>query len=109
MGYIRNHTIAVTGGNYRDEVDEAHKIACQIFKRHDLEMLVSPLVQHASNGGAAFFIAPDGSKEGWATSQSGDDARQEFKDWLRVSNLYLDWAEIVLGGDDGEYQVSDKP
>ena len=50
-----------------------------------------------------FFIAPDGSKEGWGTSNSCDKARSEFLDWLSSSDNYCDYIEVMFGGD-GEHE-----
>ncbi len=34
------------------------------------------------NGYLSFFVAPDGSKEGWSESQNGDEAREKLTLWL---------------------------
>lgn len=109
MGYIRNETIVVSGWS-AERVLRAHGAACVFFDNHGMGRLVSGLVQHITNGGAAFFVAPDGSKEGWETSDRGKAARDELIEWLKhkdQEDLYLDWALIVLGGDDHEFTVSD--
>ena len=109
MGYIRNEAMVVSGWD-NARVLRAHSAASAIFDSHKIGRLVSGLVQHVTNGGAAFFISPDGSKEGWHDSDLGEAARKEFVSWLKTSEaqkLYLDWALIVLGGDDGEFSVSE--
>ena len=111
MGYIRNQAMIVSGWSAK-HVLRAHSAAISVFDEHGLCRLVSGLTQHAANGGAAFFISPDGSKEGWEPSNNGDKARAQFIEWLRgkeACDLYLDWCEILLGGDDGEYCVSQSP
>lgn len=108
MGYIRNHAIVVSGWS-AERVMRAHTCALATFERHGLGRLVSGIVQHITNGGAAFFVSPDGSKEGWEPSDQGNAARAELIAWLRskdAADLYLDWCELVLGGDDGEYTVT---
>lgn len=67
MGYIRNETIVVSGWE-AERVLRAHAAASAIFDERGMGRLVSGLTQHITNGGAAFFIAPDGSKEGWEAS-----------------------------------------
>lgn len=107
MGYIRNETIVVSGWDDA-RVLRAHSAAAAIFDSHRIGRLVSGLTQHITNGGAAFFIAPDGSKEGWHDSDVAEAARKEFIGWLKTDEarkLYLDWALIILGGDDGEFSV----
>lgn len=94
MGYIAHHAIIVTGSDYgTTEVQEAHKRA------EELGMAVSSIVDSPINGYASFFIAPDGSKEGWGASEEGDKRRNEFKTWIRESGRYLDFAEVRFGGD----------
>lgn len=111
MGYIRNETMVVSGWD-AGRVCKAHGVACSIFDDAGIGRLVSGLAQHTMNGGAAFFIAPDGSKEGWEASDTAAAARKELIAYLRSEDareLYLDWALIVLGGDDGEFVVTDAP
>ena len=109
MGYIRNETIVVSSRSV-DRLIKAHAMACHVFDNHGIGSLVSGVVQHRSNGGAAFFVSPDGSKEGWAESAAGDKARDELKKELRANpDLYLDWAHIILGGDNGKFEVKDSP
>lgn len=111
MGYLRHECIVVSGWD-TDRVCGAHAAAGAIFNAHGMGSLVGGLTRHAINGGAAFMIAPDGSKEGWAESDTGDKARAEFIAYLKseaAQELYLDWALLLVGGDDGEYRVLDHP
>lgn len=109
MGYIRNHAIVVSSWNDED-VLRAHRIALNIFNEHKMGGLVSGVVQHIANGGAAFFISPDGSKEGWEPSDRGNEARSEFIKILESKEFpFVDWALLLLGGDDGEYAVINSP
>jgi hypothetical protein len=111
MGYIKHHAIIVTG--WRDEeLKEAQQKAKEIFEKNFESdpyekplagKLVSDIIQGIVNGYSSFFIAPDGSKEGWAISNNADAARKEFINWLRETDTYLDYVEIVFGGDD-EYE-----
>ena len=107
MGYIAHRTIIVTSFDITwDEpklAETARKKAIEIFG----EGLVSDMVDSVINGYKSFFVAPDGSKEGWPESDEGDVKREEFKKWLREqayddgSNHY-DWAEFRYGGDERE-------
>ncbi len=109
MGHIRNECIVVSGWS-AERVLKAHEAATSIFNPRGMGGLVGGLTQHAINGGAAFLIAPDGSKEGWADSDKGETARNEFIEFLREEkSLYLEWALILIGGDDGEYRVLQSP
>ena len=92
MGYIVHHTIVVTCWK-RDDIDLAHAEAVR------LGMQVSAPVEGAINGDFSFFVAPDGSKEGWEDSTLGDGRRTKLKAWLRTSGIYCDWVEVAFGGD----------
>jgi hypothetical protein len=65
---------------------------------------VTPVVHSKMNGYSHFAIMPDGSKEGWADSDNGDEKRQDFKDMLlqenRIGN-YCEFVEVRYGRDDG--------
>lgn len=107
MGYIKNHAMIVSSWS-EEATAAAHQAATDHFGAYGLDEIISPIVPHAINGGSAFFIAPDGSKEGWTESDRGDAARDELKEKLR-GMPYLEWAEIQLGGDDAEYSIVDAP
>lgn len=92
MGYIANHTIVVEGWSESKELKKAHKLAKKVCSS------VSPITKSVTNGSCAFFVAPDGSKEGWDDSQRGDEARNTLIDFLRETDL--DWVEVRFGGDD---------
>lgn len=94
MGYIKHNAIIVTGWQ-PVAMNEA------IQKAISLSLPISELIDSPVNGYASFFIAPDGSKEGWQDSLAGDDARNKFIDWMKSkSDFYLDWAEVRYGGDE---------
>lgn len=100
MGYTMHHTIVVTCWR-REEVEKAHAFAV------GLGMQVSAPVEGAINGDFSFFVAPDGSKEGWTDSDLGDLRRTEFKAWLRSGGLYCDWVEVAFGGDYNDAMIVD--
>ncbi len=109
MGYMRHHTIIVTSP-LADRIKEAHDRAQQVFDVEDppgperFERLVSPILQGMTNGYQSFFIAPDGSKEGWGTSDTGDDLREQFITWLREQAM-TDWVLVQFGDDGGETKI----
>lgn len=108
MGVIHHNAIIVTSWN-SDHVKAAHEKARMLFSFPEYELsqnLVSEIVPGLMNLTTSFFVAPDGSKEGWLTSDEVDDARREFLDWLRSQTmehglgngpLYLDWAHVSFG------------
>ncbi|CAI8981109.1 putative _PNPOx domain-containing protein [Brevibacillus sp. IT-7CA2] len=78
MGSIRHNAIVVTGADYdREKFGKAHMKAMELFG-----VLTSPIVTRNLNGYMSFFVAPDGSKEGWAGSDIGDEKRKEFADFI---------------------------
>lgn len=108
MGYIKHHTIVVTSWEF-NSLKEAYQKAKEIFETNFENepyekplggVLVSEIIFGLTNGQCSFFIAPDGSKEGWATSDNGNNARKEFLDWLKTSENYCDYIEAIFGGDD---------
>ena len=76
MGIIKHHAIVVTS-DIDEIIKEAHIQAKSIFKDRTSEILNSE-----ANGYKTFFIAPDGSKEGWETSNEGDRQRARFVKWI---------------------------
>lgn len=66
MGYMRHHAIVVT-----TYTDDHARLA--LGKALELGMSCSDVVASPVNGYLSFFVAPDGSKEGWARSKEGDD------------------------------------
>lgn len=92
MGYIKHHTIIVTDWN--DDIKITHQKAVEIFGQ-----LVSPIIPGLVNNQASFFVAPDGSKEGWLDSDKCNDNRDKFITYM-LSEGRGDFAEVIFGGDD---------
>lgn len=93
MGYRRHHAIIVTGCDLK----QVHKKAKKIFPQ--VSEILPPLINFTES----FFIPPDGSKEGWADSNEGDDRRQEFIIYLHRKTC--DWVEVQYGDDEGINKV----
>lgn len=109
MGYIKHHAIIVTSWQ-NEKIKEAHQKAKEIFERNFIadgngSKLISDILKGVINDQSSFFIAPDGSKEGWPTSDNGDNARKEFLDWLQKDKNDCDYVELMFGGDDEEESV----
>lgn len=103
MGLIRHSAIVVTSG-FRDRLERVHR------KATELGMAVSGIVDSPINGYYSFFVAPDGSKEGWPDSDEGDRRRAEFAAALEGTRAcdggaYIDWIEVMYGTDDGWNRV----
>lgn len=108
MGYMRHHTIVVCGWD-EQAVQDAHAMALRLFAiagqpvTPQRASLVSPIIPAQVNGYAAFFVAPDGSKEGWEPSHDADNVRELLVRYLRATSL--DWVEVQFGDDEGKTKV----
>lgn len=109
MGYFRHHAIVVTG--WGDYVEKAHDVAKAMFrvKASPLEnhpiCPVTDLTDEVVNGYRSFAIMPDGSKEGWDTSDQGEEVRADYVTWLRKTDE-VDWAEVQLGDEEHDNRVT---
>lgn len=92
MGHMRHDAIIVTDcGN----MEEVHEQAKKLFGHLVSEKICS------MNCTESFFIAPDGSKEGWKDSNDMDIAREKFSTWLKDHyQSYADVVHISFGGDE---------
>ena len=93
MGYIKHHAIIVTSWN-EDHLKIAHK------KAIDFGLHTTKYERHRANEGFTFLVLPDGSKEYWELSDLGDQKRKNWVDWVKKSELYIDWVVVSYGGDD---------
>ena len=100
MGYERNNAIIVSGRyeawgkelpqewQNRHWIEIAHEKAVAIFNQpegiHGRWALVSPVLTSPVNDVRTFLGGPDGSKEGWEASDTGDARRTEFIEWLEA-------------------------
>ena len=98
MGYIKHNAIVVTGHDLAALHEKVKAIVSQGWGISDCDTcLVSPIVGSKTNGFESFFVAPDGSKEGWDTSDIGDDLRDEVVGYLGGK---CDWVEVQFGDDE---------
>lgn len=110
MGYMRHHSIVVTSWNEYN-LRKAHTFAVKTGAT------VSPVVESKSNGYTSFFVAPDGSKEGWEASETGDSQRQDIIDHLETyrygdGSTSVHYVEVQFGDEEGETKImcdSDHP
>ncbi|WP_409175533.1 hypothetical protein [Brevibacillus fortis] len=74
MGYIKHNAIVVTGAPHAmSQLEMVHNKAQELFGS-----LVSPIIESHWNGFHSFFVAPDGSKEGWKESDDADLHRRKL-------------------------------
>jgi hypothetical protein len=89
MGYTRHNAVIVT---YWDK----ERLELERDRALDLGLQATEIVESPVNGYCSFFIAPDGSKEGWDTSMEYDEKRKKFCSGIQV---YIDCVDIEYGGD----------
>ena len=100
MGYIRHNAIVATAWQA-----QAVTALTEYARSLGAEVLVGGEV---TNGYATVCITPDGSTEGWSTSDECDERRAKIKQWIREqSELYFEWCEVAYGSDDGKAEVTD--
>lgn len=105
MGYMKHHAIVVS--SYDNKLlTKAHAKANEIFENK----LISNIVDGIINDYQSFFVAPDGSKEGWDESDEHDKKRTKLIEWIDLqafedkSNA-IDYSELFLGEDNGHSKV----
>lgn len=105
MGYIKHEALIVI--SYSEEVlSEIHLAATVIYA--DKAHLISPIIDSRMNGYHSFFIAPDGSKEGWTDSNASNAARNLVVSYIEKQNN-TDYCEVMFGGDDPHIQAITRP
>ena len=98
MGVINHNAMVVT--TWSD--DRANELQSWIDQLSDREQELIVRVGSWVNGQHTFFVAPDGSKEGWEESNEGDRLRDKIVKRLAVDD-YNDgsspwsWVEVGFG------------
>lgn len=92
MGYMAHNAIVVTSWK-EEHIRDARISAIILFPDMVSEIIISHI-----NGYLSFFIATDGSKEGWEDSNIGDENRARFL--KEIEDMYIDAVDVRYGGDD---------
>jgi hypothetical protein len=100
MGDIYHHAIIVIGTEWR-----SHQLVAAREYAIEAGNSVTEIVPSRTNGFSSFMVAPDGSKEGWANSNEGDEvyfgweggtritrSSNPPEDWRRCSGESTSWA-----------------
>lgn len=95
MGSYLHHAIVVTA-----PTEELLTPAFSKAMECGLMEMMTPILRAPLNGIASFFIGPDGSKEGWLESDSGEMRRALFLDAL-AGMEGIRWALVSYGDDHG--------
>lgn len=99
MGYMRHHSILVSVWS-KDRADEIYERAKCEFGDEMVTMNSKPL----TNGYWIIHVMPDGSKEGWDTSDEFDESRDRFVEYLDEFK-WCDYAIVQWADDDGDNRV----
>lgn len=104
MGYMTHHAVLVTGPvememELRPDVDGFRAALPEVWR----PLVVGPIPAVVNNY-VTYVFAPDGSKEGWADSDLGDQYRQQFADLFADKDGWSapDVVIVRYGGDDPE-------
>lgn len=97
MGYIMHDAVIVTAYK-KSDIDVART------KATSLKLAVSEVVASPTNGYLTFLIVPDGSKEGWADSDLGDQRRAKWLVWAesarKTSHVFIRYVHVRYGDDE---------
>jgi hypothetical protein len=118
MGYIAHHALVITDyqgypdpaewigevERYREQVNDRMNHGNPISD--DFAALIVGPVPTAINDDVSFFVVPDGSKEGWGTSDLGERMRSELIEI--AEKFHLDYALVRFGGDDPDLAALEK-
>jgi hypothetical protein len=75
VGYIQHDAVIMTVSSYQPgpDIDAFRESIPEEFRR----LVIGP-VEAVTNGYRHYVLLPDGSKEGWDTSNAGDEIRERF-------------------------------
>jgi hypothetical protein len=94
MGYIKHDAIVCTSWK-RKHLEQARSKAIKFGLK------CTGITDSDMNDYDTFCIIPDGSKEGWETSDKAEEARNKWKKWCEAkTSFYLNWVHVSFGGDD---------
>lgn len=100
MGYIRHDAVIVLVA----QEETAPLLAfLKSLDEKDRLMFAGPI--HGANGYVSFFMAPDGSKEGWDTSNHFDCIRQRFIETAESRCASASVVAIQFGGDNRQTRI----
>jgi len=98
MGTISHEALVISGGEA--ERQKVLAIASRMPQngpwRQEWERLVSPVLKSLTNGYEWFFVAPDGSKEWWDTSDQGNEFREQIGAALGADVVWVRFGELGI-------------
>jgi hypothetical protein len=107
---IKHHTIVVSCNDHK-KLEKVRAEVVEMYKKY-MEakgfQLISPVIDSLINGYCSFFIAPDGSKEGYDASDDADKIRKLVVKYLMSPEMKsgeVHFVEISYGSDDGKAEI----
>ncbi|HEX8574930.1 MAG TPA: hypothetical protein VF677_01415 [Flavobacterium sp.] len=116
MKNIKHHAIVVTSAD-RIRLDHVRNYAIKMFSDHmeakNGKYLISNIIDSLINNFATFFIAPDGSKEGYDASDDGDLIRKKITDYMKSlkdkdGKNPICFVEVSYGAEDENAEIITK-
>lgn len=102
MGYIKHQAVIAVVIDDSSDVDQLRRQLAELIDKPFIssaeQLLVGP-TPSLVNGYVTYALLPDGSKEGWSTSDLGDRARQIFIDHFRALGSYSQVIEVSFDED----------
>ena len=104
MGYLRHDAVIALIGDY-SAAEKKVPALIRKLKREWPEGLPKCILGPTLgvNGYNTWVFAPDGSKEGWDSSDLGDAMRSRFMEIMKAAGAEL--VHLQFGGDDGETKI----
>ena len=111
MSRIHHNAIVITSNN-KKAIEYVYKKADELFEGY-----ITNMTEGFNNGYLSFLVVPDGSKEGWDTSNSWDVKRAEFIDWIETCKIegiysqpspiryFVEYVEVEFGNELHEAKV----
>lgn len=113
MGYMKHSGIIAT--TWSEKMPIVYDNVCVIIKSVDSRFMscLTLICAGRANGFLSFAFLPDGSKEGWDVSDTGDTIRQKICDYLdsthQPGDAWVEYIEVTFGGDDRDVTYRQPP
>ncbi len=109
MGYIYNEYVVVLLSVYSDNYEEITEDLKSLQQNYKVDrgeyiqdfgsLITGPLKEISNANNETWIMTPDGSKEGWDTSNTADTLRQQFIATAKRAE-YRSIVHFCMGGDD---------
>jgi len=97
MGTI-NHDVVIATTCFSEEIERVTK---WLFNQDEITKDMFTISTPKTNGYVTVFCGPDGSKEGWEESDTGDKIRHAFLEFIHAHDTSSLWRWVTVSY--GEY------